>query len=187
MKQTSKSLTLLAAKLSQATEAAMSHILKFLALLALTIMARVQQMRGCIALANTYDAAVETHEGSVRRTNDAAITARHLLWKQGSGDNTVALCGATDLALGTIDNVEASTGLGQTVYLLGKGCTKKMVASEAIDAGERVFQAASGKVQDLPVGAGTYKCVGTALTKATADGHIIEVADCQPFDIVVAS
>jgi len=99
-------------------------------------------LRGHTVAANTYDAAVEAHETTVRRTNDAAVTARHLLWKKGAGDNTVALCGATDLPLGTIDNTEASTGVGMTVLLLGKGPTKKMVASGAIGAGVLVYAAA---------------------------------------------
>lgn len=139
-----------------------------------------------IAAANTYDAAMETHECSVRRTNDAAVTARHLLWKKGAGDLTIALNGAADLPLGTVDNTETGTGSGQTVLLLGKGRTKLMVASEAITAGEDIYTAANGKVQDRPAGAGTYWRVGTALTPAGADGDVIEVQDCVPQIYVVA-
>lgn len=139
-----------------------------------------------VPVANSYDAAVETHECSVRRTNDAAVTARHLLWKKGAGDNTIALNGAADVPLGTVDNTESSTAMGQSVMLLGKGSTKKMVASEAITAGEQVFTAASGKVQDTPAGAGTYYLVGTALTAAAADDDLIEVADCVPVKLVIA-
>lgn len=150
------------------------------------IVAAHEQLTGKVACANTYDAAVETHDCSVRRTNDAAVTARHLLWKKGAGDLTVAVAGAADIPLGTIDNVESATGKGQTVLLLGKGSTKKMIASEAITAGEQVFAAASGKVQDLPSGAGTYYCVGTALTSGSTD-EVIEVQDCVPFAVVVAA
>ncbi len=139
-----------------------------------------------VAAANTYDAAVDAHQDKVSRTNDAAVTTRHLLWKQGSTNGGVAICGATDIALGTIDNTESGTGISQTIHLLGKGMTKKMVANEAITAGERVFQAASGKVQDLPTGAGTYFCVGVALTAAGADGDLIEVNDCAPYSVVVS-
>lgn len=138
------------------------------------------------AAANTYDAAVNTHECAVNRTNDAAVSARHLLWKKGSADGSVALNGASDIPLGTIDNTESSTGIGQTVLLLGKGSTKKMVASEPITVGEQVYAAANGKVQDLPAGAGTYYKVGTALTAAGTDGDIIEVADCNPTAVVVS-
>lgn len=142
---------------------------------------------GLVQAANTYDAAVETHEHSVTRTNDAAITLRHLLWKKGAGDGTVALAGATDVPLGTIDNVTTGTAERQSVLLLGKGGTKKMVAAGAIGAGARVFAAASGKVQALPAGAGTYKCVGTALTATAADADVLEVNDHAPFDVTVAA
>jgi hypothetical protein len=150
----------------------------------LAVAAMVSAFRGLRLAANTYDAAVETHESSVTRTNDAAIATRHLLWKKGAADGTVALNGAADIPLGTIDNIESGTGERQSVLLLGKGATKKMIASEAITAGEQVFAAASGKVQDLPTSAGTYYCVGTALTAGSTD-EVIEVADCVPFAVVV--
>lgn len=140
---------------------------------------------GLVHAANTYDAAVETHDSAVSRTNDAAVSTRHLLWKKGAGDGTVAINTAADIPLGTIDNIESGTGVRQTVHLLGKGSTKKMVVSEAITAGEQVFGAAGGKVSDLPAAAGTYYCVGTALTAGGADGDVIEVQDCVPFAVVV--
>lgn len=139
-----------------------------------------------LAAANTYDGAVQTHAESTTRTNDAAITARHLLWKKGSADTGVALSGVADIPLGTIDNTETATGAIQAVLLLGRGPTKKMVASEAITAGEEVFTAASGKVQDRPSGSGTYYLLGIALTAAGADGDILEVNDCVPQKLVIA-
>lgn len=151
----------------------------------IAVAALVSAIRGLRLAANTYDAAIETHGESVRRTNDAAVTARHLLWQQGSTDNGIAVNIATTCPLGTVDNTETATGQGQTVLLLGKGNTKKMVASEAITAGEQVFTAAAGKVQDTPTGATVY-LVGTALTAAAADGDIIEVQDCTPVRLVFA-
>lgn len=159
--------------------------MKLNSIIILAVAAMVNAFRGLGLAANTYDAAVETHESTVRRTNDAAVSARHLLWKKGSADTGVALNGAADCPLGTIDNTETGTGEGQTVLLLGKGSTKKMVASEAITAGEQVFTAANGKVQDTPTGATVY-LVGTALTAADADGDIIEVADCVPVKMTFA-
>lgn len=134
-----------------------------------------------LRLANIYDAAVNTHEASVTRTNDAAVTARHLLWKKGAADGTVAIATATDYALGTIDNVESSTGVNQSVLLLGKGGTKKMVANSAIGAGVPVYAAAAGKVDNT----GTI-VVGISLTAAANDGEIIEVLDQVPTLVVEA-
>jgi len=159
--------------------------MKLMKLMILAVAAMVQSFRGLHLAANTYDAAVEVHDTTVRRTNDAAVTARHLLWKKGAADNTVALNGASDCPLGTIDNEESGTAKGQTVLLLGKGPTKKMVANEAITAGEQVFTAADGKVQDTPSGATVY-LLGTALTAAGADGDIIEVQDCVPVKMTFA-
>jgi hypothetical protein len=144
----------------------------------LAVAAMVSAFRGLRLAANVYDAAVETHDTSVTRTNDAAITARHLLWGQGSTDGGVAVNIATTPPLGTIDNIETGTGLRQSVLLLGKGSTKKMVANAAITAGSRVFTAAAGKVS--PTHGSTLYQVGIALTAAAADGDIIEVADCAP-------
>lgn len=124
--------------------------------------------------ANTYDAAVETHASSVTRTNDSAITARHLLWAASSA-TACDLADATTPAIGTIDNTETSTGVRQSVLLLGKGDTKKMVINAAVAANEPVYQAASGKV--APTGS---IMVGIALTAGSTDGDIIEVADCAP-------
>ena len=151
----------------------------------LAVAAVMSAIRGLRLAANVYDAAVETHETTIRRTNDAAIATRHLLYQQGSTDGGIAANIATTCPLGTVDNIETGTGVGQTVYLLGKGGTKKMVANEAITAGEQVFTAAAGKVQDTPTGATVY-LVGTALTAAAADGDVIEVQDCVPVKMTFA-
>lgn len=134
--------------------------------------------RGLRLAANTYDAAVKTHDCTITRTNDVAITTRHLLWATGAAAGGVKICTAADVPLGTIDNVTTTVGARQSILLLGKGATKKMVANEAITEGELVFAAAGGKVQDLPTGTGNYYCIGVAVTAAAADGDIIEVADC---------
>lgn len=127
--------------------------------------------------ANTYDAAVDIHCGSVNRTNDAAVSARHLLWKDGAtAGTTVALSGATNLPLGTIDNIETATDQTQKVILLGKEKTVKMVASEAMATlGVKVYAAASGKVALTGV-----VLVGRLLTAAGADGDVVEVESVVP-------
>ena len=72
-----------------------------------------------------------------------------------------------------------------SVNILGStGRTLLMVASEDITVGEAVFAAASGKIQDLPAGAGTYYQVGFAMNAAAADG-LVEVQPCAPIKTVV--
>lgn len=131
--------------------------------------------RPLIGCANTYDAAVETRESTKRLTNAAAIAARHLLYYESSaGVATVAT--AAIPALGTIDNTETSTGVGMTVLMLGRGNTKKMVASEAMATiGVPVFQAAGGKIALT----GTIQ-VGTLMSTASADDDVVEVDDHKP-------
>lgn len=126
--------------------------------------------------ANTYDAAVDVFYKTVTRTNDAAVSTRHLLWAEGATPgSTAALASATTPAIGTIDNTETETGIAQTVLVLGKGPMKKVVASAAIAVGDRVYQAASGKVAN----SGTI-LIGIADTAAAADGDLIRIRDHAP-------
>lgn len=159
---------------------------QYIKLMIVAVAAMVEPLRRWTLAGNTYDAAVETHDCAITRTNDVAVTARHLLWATGAAAGGVALATASTIPMGTIDNIESSTGVRQSVLLLGKGPTKKMVANEIITEGERVFAAAAGKVQDLPVASGTYLCVGIALTGSGADNDIIEVLDCVPYPVVVS-
>ena len=112
------------------------------------------------------------HAESVTKLTDAAITTRHLLYKVGSDVDHIAVAGATDTPLGVVADEATAAEEYVSVDLLGKGCTKRMVASEAVSAGARVFAAASGKIAT----SGSV-LVGIALTAATTDGDIIEVED----------
>lgn len=120
-----------------------------------------------------------THTNTLSKLADAAITTRHLLHKHGSDANHVAVCGATDIPLGTIDDEVATADLSNSwlsVNLLGRGPTKRMVASEAMaTVGVNVYAAASGKIAL----SGTV-LLGTLLTTASADGDVVEVRDCVP-------
>lgn len=142
---------------------------------------------GLMAANVVIDSQVDVHCEQLVRTNDAAITVRHLLYKEGSTAGTgAAVCGAGDLPLGTIDNTEASTGVSQNVLLLGKSKTRKMVANAAMATlGVWVYTAANGKVQVQPTSAGTYYRVGRLLTASGADADVIEVETCLPRLITV--
>jgi hypothetical protein len=131
--------------------------------------------------------AVGIHEGPIAKLADEAITDRNLLGKFGSDVDHVALCGAAELPLGVIEDEAAAAEDPVAVALLGcTGRTVRMVASEAIDYGEEVFTAASGKVQDPPTVAGTYYRVGRAIQAATTDGDEIEVIPYTPTAYVVS-
>lgn len=158
--------------------------LQILALVAaLPVLAR--RVRGQIPLANIAEGRHPT--GNVSYLTDAAITTRYLLGKVGSDAGHIAACGASNIPIGVITDEASAAEDPVNVAVAGVADgTVLMVASEAIDAGEHVYTAASGKVQDLPAGAGTYYEVGLALTAASADGDLIEVAHCVPRKTVVS-
>ena len=127
------------------------------------------------------------HDSSKTVKLDATVTVRNLLYKKGSDDQHVAVLAATaDCPLGTI-NDEGVAEDEVALLILGKGPTKKFVASEAIAVGDALFTTTSGKVQNFPgAGAATYWQVGVALTAAAADGDVIEGSDCVPVKLVVS-
>jgi len=128
-----------------------------------------------------------THEAALTRLTDAAITTRGLLYKKGTDDNHVAICAATaDCPLGVIDDEADAAEKEIAVLILGKGPTKRMIASEAIAVGDALFTTTTGKVQNFPgAGVATYWQVGVALTAASGDGVLVEVADCVPVKLAV--
>ena len=113
-----------------------------------------------------------THDRSVTRLTDAAITTRHLLYTVGSDAGHIDVCAANEIPLGTVDDEATAAEEAVSLNLLGKGPSKRMVASEAISAGDVLYVAAGGKVAKT----GTY-IVGNAITDAALDGDIVEVAD----------
>ncbi len=128
-----------------------------------------------------YQYAVDTHKNQISRTNDAAITTRNLLYKEGTTAGvSVAVAGAGDRPLGTIDNTEVAIGKDQRVFLLGKKWTTKMVANGAMSIGDDAYGAAGGKIGELPASAGSYYKVGRLLTPAGADGDLVEVLSIEP-------
>lgn len=147
---------------------------------------KTQRMFGASRLV-AANIAEGTHAAAINKLTDAAITTRHLLYKRGSDDNHIAVAGASDTLcpIGTIDDEASAAEENVAVQLLGKGPTKRMVASEAITVGDEVWTAASGKVQDRTATAGTYWIVGTALSAASGDGEIFEVQCCAPIRITI--
>jgi len=126
-----------------------------------------------------------THETGITKKVDAAITTRNLLVKRGTDADHVAVCGASDRPRGVCtDEAEAAEDIVNVIPLSAIGRTVLMVASETIEDDEDVYTDASGKVQDLPLDAGTYYKVGRALEGAAANEEF-EVEPCHPVALVV--
>lgn len=129
-----------------------------------------------------------THDGGrVTLKADAAVGTRYLLAKRGTDVDHVDICGASDVPLGVFTDEAAAIEDQVGVELLGANTrTLLMVASETMTFDDDVYAAASGKVQDLPTGAGTYYKVGKAVSAGVADG-LIEVVPCFPEKKVVVA
>ncbi len=134
-----------------------------------------------------FNAAGVSPSGNKTFLVDAAISTRHLLVKFGSDAVHVAVCGASNVPLGVCTDEPEAAEDATNVSLLGAAQgTRLMVASEALSAGDKLYTAAGGKVQNLPGSAGTYYLVGVALTAAAADGDELEVLPCFPVAAVVS-
>jgi len=139
--------------------------------------------RHLICLSNIAEG---THEDSITKLADAAITTRFSLVKAGTDAEHIAACGANDLPMGVCPDEPSEAEAPAAVQLFGCAkSTRKMVASEPIAAFAEVFTAASGKVQDAPTVAGTYYRVGRALQAASADGDLLEVDPYPPTAYIV--
>ena len=85
--------------------------------------------------------------------------------KAGGASASESVVGLTTSSVANAD----STGIS----LIKGGATAFATASKAIDAGEAVYTAASGKITD---DSSTGTLVGLALEGASADGDVIEIA-----------
>lgn len=83
----------------------------------------------------------------------------------------LAAAGAHDEELGTLEAASFADLDVRAVRLRSAQGTVKMVAAAAVTAGNRVYGAASGKVDDVANG----NPIGIAIDAATADGDVIEV------------
>lgn len=131
--------------------------------------------------------AAGTHEDSVTRLADAAITTRHLLVKKGTDEDHIATCGANDLPLGVCTDEPSAAEEPVNVALFGCAQqTRIMVAADSIDAMAEVYTAADGQIQAAPSAAGTYYRVGRALKAASGSDEEIEVDPYPPTAYVVS-
>jgi hypothetical protein len=137
--------------------------------------------------ANVVNAAVGTHQESVTRFAENAVTARFLLGTVGAGgDLSVDIAAADDVPLFVITDEAAAGDAVPCDILGGLGRTTRMTAAGAISVGEEIVAAASGKVQPLPASPGTYYSVGRALTATENADELLEVAAHPAREIVVS-
>jgi hypothetical protein len=91
---------------------------------------------------------------------------------------SIEAAGATDPWIGTTVSAIAASGTG-TVRLRNAPGTHMFVAAGAIDAGDMLYPAASGKVDDVAAGVFTGF---QAIAAAAADGDIFEAVPCDNLD-----
>lgn len=91
----------------------------------------------------------------------ADITARARVKLNTSG--AVVVAGLTEPSIGYVDEQGAVSGKACTVRLNGK--PRVGICAGAVEVGDKLFAAASGKVDDVDGGSGIH--VGTALTATT--------------------
>lgn len=134
----------------------------------------------------THGIAVNIAEGThangvLSKRADAAHSLRHLVVKEGSDDSHIAVAAATDEPLGVCPDQPAAAEDVAALFLFGVyPNTIKLVGSAAIEAGEDVCTAGSGKVQPLATAVGLVWLVGKAVSDCTGDGGEVEVAHCKP-------
>lgn len=125
-----------------------------------------------------------TWEDSKTFTAEAAFASPFLLAKLGTAEGEIDVCGAADIPFGVVQDA-AAIDEPVTAEFLGKGRTKLMVADAAIAYKDLVVPAAGGEVRTLPVAAGTYYVVGTAMAAQGTAGQPVQVRDCIPYAVVV--
>lgn len=124
-------------------------------------------------------------ETPTKTFNAGGAIAQHLRVTYTGG--ALAVAGADDAGIGTMENPSFASGDKVSVRLATAQGTRKMVASAAITSGVDVYAAASGKVASV---GSVY--IGKAMEAATNDGDVIEVmrtnrADPSPITLAAAS
>lgn len=108
-------------------------------------------------------------DGNVKTFTSGEALALHLRVALSAG--TVVLAGVASADIGTVESPALVSGDLAAIRLRSASGTQKFVAAVAIAAGQRVYQAASGKVSNICAGL----AIGIALNTVTADGHVVEV------------
>jgi hypothetical protein len=95
----------------------------------------------------------------------------------------VTLADADSLPFGVTTD-SANVGEIVNIDLLGCSNTIKIVAGAAIEAGELLIPDEDGKTLPMPTSAGTYICIGIALSTAP-NGEEVEVLTSLPYQYTI--
>jgi hypothetical protein len=90
---------------------------------------------------------------------------------------------ATTVVLG-FSEYPVAAGEDIAVMMINLPGSREVTASGAITEGAKCYAAADGKVSALPVAAGTYRLVGTAL-EAAADLEVFEIMPINSIETAV--
>lgn len=128
-----------------------------------------------------------THESArITRISQSALTEPYLVVKAGSLPGTVAIGDAASEPVGIgQDRCEANDRLG-IQYLGGTEGTVLVQATGTVVDHAKVAAAAAGRVQQLPVSAGTYWVLGLSVSVTGASGGRLEIVPCRPYQVTVA-
>ena len=100
--------------------------------------------------------------------------ANHRLVKLSSGEAVYNTETSTDQPIG-VSKLNVGEDDDVSIDPMNKPGTVEICAAGAITLGADVYAADDGKIQALPVSAGTYRKIGIAMKAASGDGSIIEV------------
>lgn len=123
---------------------------------------------------------------AMTKTADATWSDRYRLVTVGTDSDHVALCGVSDVPLGTAFGAPDSNDMEVSVQLLGAQNRSRLgIASGAIAFNAIVVPGASGAIRTIPAAAGTYLMIGRA-RNAPADGETLHFEPCLPTPVVVS-
>ena len=120
-----------------------------------------------------------THEDCITKCAKTAIKPCRLVVLDVTDPDWAVHATANSLPFGVAYD-EAAVGEIVNVDLLGCSNTIKITAGAAIGAGALLIPGADGKVLPLPTTAGSYICIGLALSSAASGGDV-EVLTSLPY------
>jgi hypothetical protein len=123
--------------------------------------------------------AIGTHEDCITKCAKTAIQRNRLVSLDLSDPDGVNPSSANGIPFG-VSTDEAALGEIINIDLLGCSNTIDIVTEAAVGAGSLLIPGANGTVLPMPLTAGTYTCIGLALSSAP-NGEPVEVLSSLPY------